>query len=699
MKKFYAFISVFLIVGAAMFADVSVKKLADGNVEVTFFYGNPRASEVVIAGDFTNWQNGALPMTKGDKGWTFVKTVPAGTVMKYKFISDGNWTEDMHEPDKVDDGFGGHNGLVDVDAMTAPAASDNAGTAKKANLKFSMWSMLGFQTKWTLKDDKVNELEQGLDSAGINLKSYLKVSGSALPGVPMYIEVALAEQDTFENLYKVDELEWADGWKNLAVDTVFDPIYFYDGQKASNTYLGHLKLGLESDYVNYTTGYKYAKLPPHNINDWVTVDKEWEAGYESVGGFNYFELGPKLQQFGDVTLKMAVSPNRAADRKGYQYGFFGWFDIGYASAGTLSFQYNGAYGKTFDTIFGHSYEHDLIGGYKGIFGPVTVKANVLYNLYGDGDLSKIDGVVYQSKYIPATSDVGEVESDKSGLSNMAANGQILFSNDMIAATLGFRFRGEQASMMYVEDGADDHTNINDQLGDENIMRPWFDVNVNVIDGVNIGVNPYVEMTLDKDALAANCTFKDNDNMKIVGKPYFALDFGKIADINAKVNGYAKLDYMTKDADRYVRGTDNKNFIVEEGGVQYDQVLDGDGVKEVKCMYVFDNGDEKYLWNTLIATVTVPQDINIQLGAGFRSADNGVSDPDNPFGFFVGAFKKLSVLQRPTAYVQYMYAMDPYNKFGDGPTAWRLDGDSWTFKDGVTDYDNSMAVRCGLQWDL
>ena len=106
MKKIIAFISTLLVLGAAAFADVSVKKLDNGQVEVTFFYGNPRATEVLLAGDFTNWADGAEPMEKGDKGFTLVKVVSAGTVMKYKFISDGNWTEDLREPDKVDDGFG-----------------------------------------------------------------------------------------------------------------------------------------------------------------------------------------------------------------------------------------------------------------------------------------------------------------------------------------------------------------------------------------------------------------------------------------------------------------------------------------------------------------------------------------------------------------------------------------------------------------
>src|SRR5574344_3009901 len=134
MKKIIAFISALLVFATAAFADVSVKKLADGKIEVTFFYGNPRAQEVVIAGDFTDWQNGALPMTKGEKGWSFVKVVDKGTTMKYKFISDGNWTPDLKAPDTVDDGFGGLNGLVDVDALVASsaenAAAADAGVAK-----------------------------------------------------------------------------------------------------------------------------------------------------------------------------------------------------------------------------------------------------------------------------------------------------------------------------------------------------------------------------------------------------------------------------------------------------------------------------------------------------------------------------------------------------------------------------------------
>ena len=109
MKKLFAFISILAVMATAAFAEVTAKKNADGSVEVTFFYGNPRASEVLLAGDFTNWQDGALPMEKGEKGFSLTKTFKATDVLTYKVISDGNWTTDLRAPEFVDDGFGGKN--------------------------------------------------------------------------------------------------------------------------------------------------------------------------------------------------------------------------------------------------------------------------------------------------------------------------------------------------------------------------------------------------------------------------------------------------------------------------------------------------------------------------------------------------------------------------------------------------------------
>ena len=142
MKKLFAFISLLLATTAMIFADVTVKKLDNGTAEVTFFYGNPRATEVLLAGDFNNWQNGAEAMTKTDKGFTITKIFKVTDELRYKFISDGNWTTDLKAPDFVDDGFGGKNSHVVIADMIS--GDDDAGAAK-AKINFISWSMIGVQ--------------------------------------------------------------------------------------------------------------------------------------------------------------------------------------------------------------------------------------------------------------------------------------------------------------------------------------------------------------------------------------------------------------------------------------------------------------------------------------------------------------------------------------------------------------------------
>ena len=615
--------------------------------------------------------------------------------MKYKFISDGNWTADIKAPDTVDDGFGGLNGLVDVNVL---GAGGDGAAASGPKIKFLTWSMLGAQTKFLLNDDTANELDKGVQSAGINFKSYVKFAGDVLPNVPMYVEIAVAEQDSFENLYKQgdkeEKIDFIDGLKKFGVGILTSPVDALDGGAANATYLGHFKFGISSDYVNWTTGYKYAKLPPHQINDWITVDKEWEAGYSAVGGFNYFELGHKLQQLGPVTLKAAIAPNRSADRKGEQFGFFGWVNASVGPMATVDFQYNAALGKTFDTIFGHCYEQDFIVGYKGVYGPVTARANYVANLYGDGDLVKVNGVVKKTTFAPAASDVGAVDPKISALANMAATADVNFSNDTLSATVGGRFRGKQAGLMYVEEGADDHTNVSDQLGNLNHMRFWADVNANVTTALNIGLNPYLEMTLDKDLKSP---YNDADTMKIYAKPYFALDLDEAFYVPGKLDGYAEFNYFTKEADKVSSVIGNNQFRIEAAGIKYSMELSG-AVKGIEAIYCYDDTDGDKLFNSVISTITLDKDYKVQAGFGIRTKNSESKvEINNPFGFFVGATKKLPVLAKPTAYLQFMYAMDPYNAFGDGPTAYKLD--DYKLKNGVSNYENNAAVRIGLHWDL
>lgn len=78
---------------------------------VTFFLrGNTRAGTVLLAGNFTNWQNGALPMSKTDSGWVASVKLGAGKHL-YKFIIDGGWTTDRDNSNLENDGMGNDNSV------------------------------------------------------------------------------------------------------------------------------------------------------------------------------------------------------------------------------------------------------------------------------------------------------------------------------------------------------------------------------------------------------------------------------------------------------------------------------------------------------------------------------------------------------------------------------------------------------------
>jgi len=76
----------------------------------------PDANEVSVAGEFNGW----LPMTDlmtqgGDGVWRIVMPLDAGHY-EYKFVIDGNWTEDLGNPETTPDPYGGNNSIVNVES-------------------------------------------------------------------------------------------------------------------------------------------------------------------------------------------------------------------------------------------------------------------------------------------------------------------------------------------------------------------------------------------------------------------------------------------------------------------------------------------------------------------------------------------------------------------------------------------------------
>ncbi len=71
------------------------------------------AKEVLLAGSFTSWQYGAVPMTKTDSGWLAQVKLAAGKY-QYKFIADGDWSTDPDNKQDENDGRGNVNSVLFV---------------------------------------------------------------------------------------------------------------------------------------------------------------------------------------------------------------------------------------------------------------------------------------------------------------------------------------------------------------------------------------------------------------------------------------------------------------------------------------------------------------------------------------------------------------------------------------------------------
>ena len=792
MKKLFAFISVLLALSAAVFADVTVKKLDGDNVEVTFFYGNPRASEVLLAGDFTNWQNGALPMTKTDKGFTLTKTFKTADELRYKFISDGNWTTDLRAPDFVDDGFGGKNSHVVIADMVS--GDDDAG-AGKAKINFVSWSMFGVQANY-LTQNVTDKKDKGfdLDSVTIGAKSYDKFTGMFLPNAPFYIEIALAETDLEDysgegkikylyrkNSYDVETLEFEDGLKEFVSGILGNPISYLarttdnsnstDKGPGTNPFLGHLKFGWNTPYINYLTGFNYAKPDVRQAITWKTIDGNWDAGYQHVGGFNVFSLGSKAQAFLEektgMTFDIGFAPNKTADRKGTKYGYWGWADIKKDDL-VIDFQTNGMYNG--DYIFEEPVEHDFILGAKDVFsvgdGKLSIAAQGLIATHQKSSeeiaaFNAADGNAgTTTDYFGYSTDVFYRSGDFDGIKNIAGNVQVGYKTDLFGANVEYRFRGAQASMLYLRENHDDGTfDLSETLGNINTQRVAFNGFVNPIEALSINLGVEAEMALetldtDEELVRRYAGLDVSQN----GKPYvdqgmqswyasrcgnyvdphFGIDSGaeftfvpelsyKLSDTMSigvaatlNYNGYKYTDGWKKatkaadDDDLAKYGASDSRFRFKKAGATFSMTPDSDIVKGVNVYYGLDLSNSVRYFNTLVGQVNFPMDITANLAFGIKtentaSADKTFdSDTNNPFAFAVGVSKKFKALKKPTVYAQFVYNMDPFKHFGDGQDQLNLDGanvkGSWE-KEGVGDidpvdwYDGRAAMRVGIRWDI
>ncbi len=782
MKKLFAFISILAVAAAALFADVSAKKNADGTVDVTFFYGNPRASEVLLAGDFTSWQDGALPMTKGEKGFSITRTFKMGEEARYKFISDGNWTTDLRAPAFVDDGFGGKNAHIVVADLVGGDGDDSG--AAKAKINFVSWTMMGVQADY-LTQGAIDKSEKGLDlnSVTIGMKSYNKFVGSFIPNCPVYIEIALAEteledyagdkESSLNYIYKKDAfdnvtIDWDEGFKNLVSGLVSNPVAYMSSTTnnktgsswgsipgpGSNPFLGHLKFGFNTPYINFLTGFNYAKPDVRQSVIWTTVCSSWDAGYHHVGGFNVFSLGSKavaaLEEATGMTFDIGFAPNKTADRKGTKYGYWGWADAKINDL-VIDFQTNGMYNG--DYMFYEPVEHDFIIGAKDKIGDFSFAVQALLATHQKNTdeikaFNKADGNAGSVRnYFGYSTDVWYRSGDFDGIQNMAANAQVGYKADMFNVNLEYRFRGMQASMLYLRENHDDATfDLSSTLGVLNSQRIAFNGSVTPIEALKIDLGVNAEMALselkagDKEFDGWMSELEGDDDWWITrgfideDAPLFNRTGGAeftfkpavaytLEDYNITIGAYGDMNYQAykwsdgideDEANKY--GASDSPFRFKKAGATFSMKPDSDIVKGVNVYYGLDMSNSVRYFNTLVGQVKFPMDITANLAIGIKtentaSADKSFdSDVNNPFAFALGVSKQFKAAKKPIVYAQFVYNMDPFKHFGDGQDQLNLDRanvkGSWAkesvtndVRDAVNWYDGRAAMRVGIRWDI
>ena len=87
-------------------------KTSERNVK--FALSSPAAGEVLLSGEFNNWDICSIPLKKSNKGiWsTNVRLLPGR--YEYNFIVDGNWVQDTSSIEMVTNPFGTQNSVIMV---------------------------------------------------------------------------------------------------------------------------------------------------------------------------------------------------------------------------------------------------------------------------------------------------------------------------------------------------------------------------------------------------------------------------------------------------------------------------------------------------------------------------------------------------------------------------------------------------------
>ncbi len=79
--------------------------------------GFKNAKKVILAGSFNKWNESLFNMKKTDFGWELTLQMKPD-IYQYRFIVDGKWMEDPHNPNKTPNEFHEYNSVIDIQQYT-----------------------------------------------------------------------------------------------------------------------------------------------------------------------------------------------------------------------------------------------------------------------------------------------------------------------------------------------------------------------------------------------------------------------------------------------------------------------------------------------------------------------------------------------------------------------------------------------------
>ena len=101
----------------------------DGLVEAPFRFEAPSAKTVLLVGEFTAWEKSPIKMVKDKTGvWHGIAMLRTGR-HAYRFLVDGEWHNDPAQPQRVANGFGTFNNVVEISKPATDSKGKNLSTA------------------------------------------------------------------------------------------------------------------------------------------------------------------------------------------------------------------------------------------------------------------------------------------------------------------------------------------------------------------------------------------------------------------------------------------------------------------------------------------------------------------------------------------------------------------------------------------